>query len=90
MPNFNASEYVDVEVDVDIDEFLDKCSTDEIEEVIQYLIDNNIISEDRTMNFSNLSFDEEQLHKNLDKIKNSYYILPNEDEEIIKQIANKL
>jgi hypothetical protein len=42
------------------------------------------------VNIDNSSFDEEQFHKNLDKIKDSYYILSNEDEEIIKQIANKL
>lgn len=90
MPNFIGSEYVDVEVDVDVNDFLDECSSDEIDEVIEYLIDANWLSEDRKVIPQNLSFDEEQLHKNLYKIRDNYYMLSEEDEEIIKKIANKL
>ena len=90
MPIFSASEYVDVEVDVDIDEFLDECNDREIDEVINWLIDNNHINESQKTVDTNLSFDEEQLHKNLYKIRDSYYLLSEEEEELIKQIANKL
>lgn len=89
MPNFETSEFVDLAIDVDIDEFLNECSSNEIEDVIEYLIDNNFISEDRKIIPQNLSFDEEQLHKNLNKIKDNYYLLSEEEEELIKQIANK-
>lgn len=90
MPSFEVYDNVYLETDIYVDEFLNECSEDDIKEIIRYLIDNNIISEDRKMDFANLSYDEEQLHKNLDKIKNNYYVLSNEDEETIKRIANKL
>jgi hypothetical protein len=90
MPSFTGSEYVDVEVDVDVNDFLSECSSDEIEEVIEYLIDNNFISKDREAILQNLSIGEEQLHKNLDKIKDNYYILSDEEEYTIKRIADKL
>jgi len=90
MPSFEVYDNVYLETDIHVDEFLNECSEDDIKEIIQYLIDNNIISEDRKTDFANLSFDEEQLHKNLDKIKNNYHFLSNEDEETIKRIANKL
>jgi hypothetical protein len=90
MPIFSASECVDVEVDVDIDEFLDECNNREIDEIINWLIDNNHINESQKTVDINLSFDEEQLHKNLYKIRDSYYLLSEEEEELIKQIANKL
>jgi hypothetical protein len=89
MPEFNESKYVDVDFNIDIDEFFEKCDNSEIDEVIDWLIDKGYINESQKPT-NDLSFDEEQLHKNLDKIKNSYYILSNEDEEIIKQISNKL
>lgn len=55
---------------------------DEDEETLSEIVDNWGKDED--------DFDAEQLHKNLDKIKNNYHILSNEDEETIKRIANKL
>ncbi len=90
MPKFSESEYVDIDIDVDVDYFLEECNGREIDEVIDWLIVNNHINESQKTVDTNLSFDEEQLHKNLYKIRDSYYLLSEEEEELIKQIANKL
>jgi hypothetical protein len=90
MPRFTESEYVDVDIDINVDDFLEECTSREIDGVIDWLIDNNHINEPQKTVDTNLSFDEEHLHKNLDKIRDSYYLLSEEEEELIKQIANKL
>jgi len=89
MPKFYSRVWVDVEVDMHPDEFLDKCSKEDIEEVIEYLTTNHFIYPSSPPP-SNLSFDEEQLHKNLDAIKANWYVLSKSDEELIKKIASKL
>ena len=90
MPSFN--EYVDVDIDIDVDEFLEACSTSDIEDIIEYLIDNDFVDKKSYKNesTSHTSYDKDEIEKCLEKIKDNYYILSNEDEEIIKQIANKL
>jgi hypothetical protein len=43
MPSFN--EYVDVDIDVSVDEFLEKCSRSEIDEVIDWISEHRRDSE---------------------------------------------
>lgn len=85
MPRF----YVD-DLDIDVEEFVDECSSREISELVQYLReqghlnDNNIPAED--MNVLDLEWAEV-----IDKISgNARLRLTTEEEELIKKIANRL
>jgi predicted lipase len=90
MPSFN--EYVDVDIDIDVSEFLSKCNLTDIDDIIEWLIDNDHIDEKSSKNpqTNHPSYDKDEMEELLDKIKDSYYLLSVEDEETIKQIANKL
>jgi predicted lipase len=90
MPSFN--EYVDVDIDIDVSEFLCECDLTDIDDIIEWLIDNDYIDEKSSKNpqTNHPSYDKDKMEELLDKIKDSYYLLSVGDEETIKQIANKL
>jgi hypothetical protein len=88
MPRFN--EYA--EMDVDVDDFLQECTSAELEEVIEWLKDEEYINNNDLLN----SFDDgsksalQQLfEKDLIKIQNSYLQISKEDFEAINRIAKK-
>lgn len=76
MPSIN----IDTFVSVDVEDFLDDCTEKEIEEVIEWLRNNNY------------EFEQPKKGKDIDEdlIKLlECFSLTNEEEELIKQIANK-
>ena len=75
MPSININEYVNV----DVDDFLNDCTTSEIEDVLEWLKDN-----DHYVSSSNAKDVDDDLIKLVNCLS-----LTNEDEEIIKSIANK-
>lgn len=90
MPSF--SEYTNVDVDVSVDDFLDECDSDDITQVIEYLVENGFISDSAKLieNNNHVSYNEYEFFKCLDIIKENYYMLSTESEELIKQIAKTI
>jgi hypothetical protein len=85
MPEFESY------VDVDVDEFVSSCSKREIQELIECLVEEgylpkNVIGTNPT---ENLGTYESDFNENLDKLKEKYFLLSNEDEQVIQNIFKK-
>jgi hypothetical protein len=85
MPEFESY------VDVDVDEFVSSCSKREIQELIECLVEEgylhkNVIGINPT---ENLGTYESDFNENLDKLKEKYFLLSNEDEQVIQNIFKK-
>jgi hypothetical protein len=89
MAKFTTSEWVDVDVSIDVDEFLANCSESEIESIIDYLIDEKIINESSLVSSNSRSIIEDQWIENIQKLQSLYLTISKEDEDIIKSIINK-
>lgn len=85
MPSF--SDYHDFEVDVE--EFLNECTPSEIDDVIQWLGDNEYIKDSDMLDNGPHSALEQLFIEDLDKIRNAYLQISKEDFELINQIAKK-
>ena len=79
--------YADVEVSIDVDDFLDACSKKEKEQLISSLKQGDLWYETQTKNVSVL---DSEWNEVIVKLAKSRLQLTNEEEEIIKKIANKL
>lgn len=83
MPSF----YADVEVEVD--EFVNNCSKREIKELVKYLHEEGHLNENKIPT-ENMSLLDQEWAKVLDKLAGRTRLqLSNEEEEIIKKIANR-
>lgn len=78
--------YTEVEVDIDVDDFLDSCSRREKEQIIKKLKEGDLWEDTES---ENLSLMEIEWSETLTKLANARLRLTNEEEEIIKKIANK-
>jgi hypothetical protein len=84
----------DVNVDVEVDEFVDSCSKREIKELIDYLVGEGYLPESVQDNNgdnkdSKISYLEQEFINNIDKLKGKFYSLSNEDEREIMKIIKK-
>jgi hypothetical protein len=86
MPRFYTD--VEAEVDVDIDEFLSSCDSSDIEEIIEYLIEDGCIKNSAVVK-GNTSIMEEDFIKQCHELSDAYMQISNEDIEIIEQIYKK-
>lgn len=86
MPRFY--ETVDVDVDIKVDEFLDKCDSDDIKDLIISLREDGYLTSDN-MTDTNVSYMEEKHQSYCNYLRNSYPQMSNEDMEIIKNLGNK-
>lgn len=85
MPNFN------VEIDVEIDEFVDALRPREVEELIEYLRDEGYL---KASSVKVLTNNGENLHDNMwfetcRKLLNNRLQLTNEEQEIIDRISRR-
>ena len=84
-----ARVYIDTDVDIDVDDFLEECSEYEIEEVIKWLNHNDYLSHsainERSKNLMDLEWD-----KAIDKLHSNRIQLTPSEEEFIKTISNRL
>jgi hypothetical protein len=81
MPDFSTY------IDIDPYEYVEECSRRELEELIGILKQGDLWEETKTDNMNILDMEWNEVIK---KLSNSRLKLSNEDEEIIKTIANKL
>jgi hypothetical protein len=80
---------IDVDVDIDVNEFVDDCTFWEIEKLIDKLRkDGYLESDEKSCDKDNLMDDEYKAA--LDKLYSKRLYLTLEEEEYIKQLANKL
>ena len=84
MPDF----YVD-DLNISPSDFVDACSKKEINELIFLLIEDGYI-DNESISTNNVTYDDELYGKALIKLSKSRHRLTNEEEEIIKKIADKL
>jgi hypothetical protein len=82
MPQF----YVDP-LDIDVDEFLSSCDEDEIKEIITFLKEDGWISGSNVQD--KLGVLEKEFSEKLDKLKNSYYRIANEELDILDNLVKK-
>ena len=83
MPTFTKTEYVDVDVDLDIDvhEFFSEMDSFEREEMLELLKDYSSTQAH--------SYSQEEFLKSIETLKQRYYSLSKEDEDLILKIAKK-
>lgn len=84
MPNFSTY------VDIDPSEYIDSCRESDIEELINILIEEGhlegqLVTSDRHHNLL-----DEEWNKIMTKLMKSRLLLSNDEESLIKNIANKL
>lgn len=84
MPTFYADD-----IDISTDEFLNSCRLTEIEEVIHWLQDNNYLKKYKSFSNERLSYSHEEYLKSIYKLENLYHTLPNEESDLIVNLAKK-
>ncbi len=90
MPNFTAYN-VDVDLDIDVDDFLSNCSKREIKEVITALIEDGHLAKHplQPWNEDKISPMEEEFIYKLHTISSKYYSMEEEELEMINNLYNK-
>jgi hypothetical protein len=83
MPSF-----YNIDVDIDVDEFLEECDDSEIEEIVAWLKNNYYIPKDAFIPPCK-TYLEQEWDETVEKIRSGFIRMSKEDEYIIKQIANK-
>ena len=78
--------YTNVEIDIDVDDFVDSCSRREKEQLIKKLKEGDLWEDTKS---DKLSLMELEWNETLTKLSNARLRLTNEEEAIIKKIANK-
>ena len=86
MPEFNEKVWVDI--DVSVSDFLEECSSFEIQEVIEWLRENGDLDEFvTTPQYSNPQ--DEIFNEGLMSLIDNRHLLTTEEEELIMSIAKK-
>lgn len=78
--------FTEVEVDIDVDDFLESCSRREKEDLVRRLKEGGLWEDTAS---ENLNIMDLEWNETLTKLANARLRLTNEEEEIIKKIANK-
>lgn len=79
---------VNLNIDIDIEEFLESCNDRNIREIINFLEENGDIPK-KFKETSNLSINEIEFKENLDVISLNYLNLDKDAEEMISVIAKR-
>lgn len=79
----------DVEIEIDVDNFLYECSESEIEELIELLKDQGYLKNPNKKNLSEDNMLDKEYHANLDKLYGNRINLTLEEEETIRKIASR-
>ena len=85
-----ATFWTDAEIDLDVNEIYENLSDSEILKMVDLLVEEGLVISTNTIKDENMSFMDEEWKKTLISLMSSRHRLSNEDEEIVKSIANKL
>jgi hypothetical protein len=88
MPSFTSYVETDVDVDIDVEEFIDLCSDEDIDEIIQILIEQGRITKLFTSSKHSL-YTEQVWNETLNKLLINRLSLTNEEIEIIEKIVKR-
>jgi len=87
MPRF----YEEADFDISVDDFLEECTTFEIEEIIEYLEENGFLKNHSSIDKGKgMGILEEEFQEMISKISESRHRLTSEEEEVIKKISRRL
>lgn len=86
MPKFY--EYVDVDIEIDVDEFLSRCNSKDIKELIEALIEDKHIPSSM-INKGKHTIAEWEFNNIINKIASNRLQLTNEEDELLKKIASR-
>jgi Zn-finger protein len=91
MPRFYEYEEVEVNIDIDVDDFLNKCSSKETEELIDALIEDGYLIKNCRKGFTyhEHSVAEQIYVQAIEKLRDKWNMLTQEEEQIILKIANR-
>lgn len=86
------SQFVDIDVDIDVEEFLDACSTHEINEVVEWLQNGDYIKMSQLVSNPRISLGDLEYIKIINKLTDPMvrFRLSEEDLYAIQQISDKL
>ena len=87
MPTFYPDDF-----DIDVDDFLDECSKSDIQDIIDYLIENDFISSKHKHSFeddNNICATESMFEDEISKLHNNWNRLTKEEEELILSITKR-
>ena len=86
------STFIDIDVDINVDEFLDACSTHEINEVVEWLQNGDYIKMSHLINDSRMSMGDLEYIKIINKLTDPMVRFRLSEEEIcmLQAISDKL
>jgi hypothetical protein len=85
-----ATFWTEAEIDLDVNEIYENLSDREILKLVDLLVSEGVVISTNTGKDESISLLDEEWKKTLLNLMNNRHRLSNEDEEIIKTIANKL
>ena len=85
MPDFDY----DGSIDIDVDDFIIACSSREIEEVIDELVERGYIKPSQVIHDSQMTIPEQIFQEALQKLDGKWNRLTKEEEEIITNISKR-
>jgi hypothetical protein len=80
---------VDIDVDIEIDEFVDSCSNHDMRNLIRYLQESGHLSNINVKDESKMTADEIEYCKMLSALMDKYIQMPVEDLQTIENLYNK-
>jgi ABC-type histidine transport system ATPase subunit len=85
-----ATFWTQAEVDLSVDDIYENLSDREVLKLVDLFVEEGLVISTNTSKNESISFLDEEWKKTLLNLMNNRHRLSNEDEEIIKTIANKL
>jgi len=82
--------WAQAEVDLSVDEIYENLSDREVLKLVDLFVEEGLVISTNTSKNESMSFLDEEWKKTLLNLMSNRHRLPNEDEETIKTIANKL
>ena len=80
---------VDVDVDIEIDEFVDSCSERDIKSLIRYLAETGHLSKFKVLDESRMTAGEIEFNEQLIVLSEKYYQMSVEEIKTIESLYNK-
>jgi ribosomal protein S8 len=80
---------VDVDVDIEIDEFVDSCNDRDIKNLLRYLSEEGYLNEFNIKDETKMSANEIQFRDKMSLLSDKYYQMSVEETELIENLYNK-
>ena len=85
MPYFTPND-----IDIDVDEFVDSCSTSEVQQLIKYLEKNHYIKAESQLNVERqMSVGENYYVEAIENLADQYHMVTKEEEELIIKLSKR-